>query len=184
METHEVMEPTCENQSTTCKMGELSQLSGVRKQALRRYDRIGLLHPGVRLESGHHFYTRNDLIQLERLAVMQMLGLSRAEIKECLSSQGRDLRDELQLQRDILFEKRRRLNRAIYFMEYAEMVNRDPQSGDWHYLGKVVEAIRMLRDPECFKRFYIRGTTQQAEIKPDFGRDRLHLRHQLRRKLP
>ncbi|MGA8288704.1 MAG: hypothetical protein WB950_08360, partial [Acidobacteriaceae bacterium] len=61
----------------------------------------------------------------------------------------------------ILLEKRRLLTRAIYFMEHAEMVNRDPQSCDWHYLGKVVEAIKTLKDPECFKRFYIYGTIHE-----------------------
>jgi DNA-binding transcriptional MerR regulator len=146
---------------TVCKVSELSQVSGVKKQALRRYERIGLLHPEIAQGSGHHMYNRRDLIQLERLAVMQMIGLSRSEIKLCLGSLDRELREELRLQRGILLEKRRRLNRAIYFMEYAEEVNRNPQSGDWHYLGKVIEAIASLRDPECFKRFYMNGTMQQ-----------------------
>ncbi|MHB1865603.1 MAG: MerR family transcriptional regulator [Acidobacteriaceae bacterium] len=143
----------------------MSQLSGLRKHALRRYDRIGLLSPEVRLESGRHLYTRHDLIQLERLAVMQMLGLSRSEIKDCLHSEERDLRNELRLQREILLEKRRRLNRAIYFMEYAEQVNRDPQSEDWHYLGKVVEAIENLRDPVYFKRRYIYGLMHEEAVQ-------------------
>ncbi len=151
---------------TGCRVGEMSQLSGLRKAALRRYDRIGLLSPEVTLESGRHLYTRHDLIQLERLAVMQMLGLSRSEIKDCLHREERELRDELRLQREILLEKRRRLSRAIYFMEYAEQVNRDPQSGDWHYLGNVVEAIQSLRDPESFKRYYIQGCLKE-EVKPE-----------------
>ncbi|HTU52121.1 MAG TPA: MerR family transcriptional regulator [Acidobacteriaceae bacterium] len=153
-------EQQTDNSSTFCKVSELSQLSGVKKRALRRYERIGLLHPEIARGSGHHVYSREDLIRLERLAVMQMIGLSRSEIKVCLGSLDRELREELRLQRGILLEKRRRLNRAIYFMEYAEEVNRNPQSGDWHYLGKVIEAITSLRDPECFKRFYIYGTLQ------------------------
>ena len=146
---------------TLCKVCEMSQLSGLRTRALRRYERMGLLRPQVTLESGRHFYTRHDLIQLERLSVMQMLGLSRSEIKDCLHGEERELRDELRLQRDILLEKRSRLNRAVYFLEYAEQVNRDPHSGDWHYLGSVVEAIQYLRDPEGFKRFYIQGIMQE-----------------------
>ena len=160
METRQAPIQPCDDVPVLCKSNELSRVSGVGKRVLRRYDRIGLLHPIVHTESGHHLYTRHDLVQLERLAVMQMLGLSRSEIKQCLINDDRDLRDELQLQREILLEKRRRLNRAIYFMEYAEQVNRDPESGDWHYLGKVVEAIKTLRDPECFKRFYIQGSIQ------------------------
>lgn len=161
METRQAFMQTCADIPVRCKPSELSRVSGVGKRVLRRYNRIGLLHPDVSSESGHHLYTRHDLIQLERLAVMQMLGLSRSEIKTCLSGEERELRDELRLQREILLEKRRRLNRAIYFMEYAEQVNRDPQSDDWHYLGKVIEAIKSLRDPECFKRFYMHGDMQE-----------------------
>lgn len=158
METRQASMQTCDDVPVLCKPNELSRVSGIGKRALRRYDRIGLLHPEVQMESGRHLYTRHDLIQLERLAVMQMLGLSRSEIKKCLHREERELRDELRLQREILLEKRKRLNRAIYFMEYAEQVNRDPLSDDWHHLGKVVEAIKLLRDPECFKRFYIQGS--------------------------
>lgn len=161
MENPQTSEQTEEDLSITCKAGEMSQLSGLRKRALRRYDRIGLLHPEVTLESGDHSYARHDLIQLERLAMMQMLGLSRSQIKHCLSSDDRELRNELRLQREILLEKRRRLNRVIYFLEYAEEVNRDPQSGDWHHLGRVVEAVQSLRDPECFKKFYLQGSLKE-----------------------
>ena len=161
MTDSQTQQPVTEDLLTACKPGELSRVSGIGKRVLRRYDRIGLLKPYVRSESGHHLYTRHDLIQLERLTIMQMLGLSRSEIKECLSIEERELRNELQLQREILLEKRRRLNRVIYFMEYAEEVNRDPQSGDWHHLGNVIEAITMLRDPGCFKRFYIQGMMRE-----------------------
>jgi len=151
------VQTTNEVQLTMCKQSELSRVSGVKKQALRRFDRIGLLHPEMTLESGRHLYTRDDLIRLERLAIMQMLGLARSEIKHCLNSEDRELRSELRLQREILLEKRRRLNRVIYFLEYAEEVNRAPKSEDWHYLGRVIEAIQSLKDPESFKKFYIQG---------------------------
>jgi hypothetical protein len=37
------------NSLTLYKVSELSQLSGLKKQALRRYDRLGLLHPFISL---------------------------------------------------------------------------------------------------------------------------------------
>jgi DNA-binding transcriptional MerR regulator len=157
-----------QSMDAVCKVGELALVSGIKKQVLRRYDRIGLLHPEVTLDSGRHLYTRRDLIQLERLAIMQTLGLSRPEIKECLSGDERELPEELCLQREILLEKRQRLNRAIYFMEYAEQVNRDPGSDDWHYLGKVIEAIHALRGGRYFRDFYICGT------KPEEMEDRTY----------
>lgn len=166
MTSHHTLEEIEAEQPVTCKVSELSQLSGIKKQVLRRYDRIGLLHPEMKLESGWHLYTRRDLIQLEQLGVMRMLGLSRAEIKECLSSDDRDLREELRLQRKMLMEKRRRIDHVIYFLEHAEEVNRDPHCGDWHYLGKVVEALQRLMDPEYFKRSYLQGHMRE-ESAPD-----------------
>ena len=47
---------------TLCKVGELSQLSGVKKQALRRYERIGLLHSQIARGSCYYVYTRQDSI--------------------------------------------------------------------------------------------------------------------------
>lgn len=99
---------------------------------------------------------------LERLAVMQTMGLSHNEIKGCMDCIERGLSEELQLQREIFLEIRRRLNRTIYFLEYAELVNRDPQSQDWHYLGKVVESIQSSRDTESFKRSYLQGRRTEA----------------------
>lgn len=140
--------------ATTCRAGALSQLCGVNKQTLRRYHRLGLLQPLATCQYGQRLFTRNDLIRLERLSLMQMLGLSRGEIRACLL-QETDLATELHLQRDILEEKRRRLNRLIYWLEYAEQVNRDPESCDWSYLGSVVEAIRQVGDPRYFKQRYV-----------------------------
>jgi DNA-binding transcriptional MerR regulator len=159
MSENQFVEQT-DNPSTLCKVSQLSRISGLDKEALRRYNKSGLLRPEVTLDSGHHLYTRHDLIQLERLALMKMIGLSHSQIKECLSQHDRELREELRLQKEILLEKRRRLNRAIYFMEYAEEVNRNPQSGDWHYLARVIEAVTSLRDPESFRRFYMHGKIQ------------------------
>jgi DNA-binding transcriptional MerR regulator len=161
MEIQQAPLPACENPQASCKPSELSQLSGISTRVLRRYHRIGLLDPRTNSDLGDRSYSRHDLIRLERLAIMQMLGLSRSEIRACLNREERDLREELLLQREILLEKRRRLNRVIYFMEYAEQVNRDPQSDDWHYLGKVIEAIQLLRDPGSFKRFYIGGAMHE-----------------------
>ena len=144
--------------STACRAGALSQLCGVNKQTLRRYHRLGLLQPQATCQYGQQLFTRDDLIRLERLSLMQLLGLPRDEIRVCLLQEA-DLATELHLQRDILEEKRRRLNRLIYWLEYAEQVNRDPESCDWSYLGSVVEAIRQVSDPRYFKQRYVQRET-------------------------
>ena len=121
-------------QRLTCKTSQLSLVTGIKKHTLRHYDRIGLLTHHANEAARQRLYDRDDLISIERLRFMQMLGLSRSQIKQSLTTQplSLDLLPELQLQRRILLEKRRRLNRLIYFLEYAEQINSDPQSQDWH----------------------------------------------------
>lgn len=153
--------------TTSCRASTLSQLCGVNKQVLRRYQRIRLLQPMTVCQYGQRLYTRDDLIRFERISIMQMLGLSRAEIRECLH-QETDLSSELHFQREILVEKRRRMNRLIYWMEYAEQVNRDPDSGDWCYLASVIEAIRHVSDPLYFKQRYVqRGSESKMPTLDD-----------------
>ena len=154
-------------QRLMCKTSQLSQVTGIKKQTLRRYDRIGLLSDQTDTAAIQRLYDRDDLISIERLIFMQMLGLSRSQIKQCLKNQSLsfDLLPELQLQRRILLEKRRRLDRLIYFVEYAEQINRDPESQDWHYLGNITQAIHWLGDPEGFKRYYLQREVADEEMR-------------------
>ncbi len=137
-----------------CRASAISQVCEIDKQLLRRYRRLELLQPRAICPDGQRAYSRNDLIRLERLSFLQMIGLSRAEIHDCLL-QEIDLAAELRLQRDIVIEKRRRLNHLIHWIEYAEQVNRDPDSGDWCYLGSVVGSIRNSNDFRDFKQLYV-----------------------------
>jgi DNA-binding transcriptional MerR regulator len=154
MTDQSVLEGEVKDPSITCKTCELAKVTGVKKQTLRRYARIGLLNQETNDRAVQRIYARDDLIRLERLIFMQMLGLSRSQIKQLLNQRS-SLPSDLRLQRQILMEKRKRLNRLIYFIEYAEQINRDPDSEDWHCLGSLVEAINMLRAPEEFKGYYL-----------------------------
>ncbi len=167
MANPQTLEAMGKEQPVMCKTSELSQVTGIKKQTLRRYDRIGLLTHPADTAAIQRLYARDDLISIERLIFMQMLGLSRSQIKQSLKNQSLSfgLLPELQLQRQILLEKRRRLNRLIYFMEYAEQINRDPDSDDWHYLGNITQAIHWLGDPEGFKRYYLQREVANQEIR-------------------
>lgn len=145
-----------------CKTSELSQVTGVKKHILRRYARIGLLNrerADTNLETSNtdqHFFTHDDLIRLERVAFMQMIGLSRSEIKDVLRSQRRTMSGDLRLQYELLNEKRKRIDRLIYFLQFAEEVNRRDGS-DWHHLGKVVESIKYAEDRRSLKKRYMQN---------------------------
>jgi DNA-binding transcriptional MerR regulator len=66
------------------KIGELAKKTGLTVRALHHYDEIGLLSPSYRTTSGHRLYQKEDLQKLQEIMLLQLMGLSLAEIKICL----------------------------------------------------------------------------------------------------
>jgi len=67
-------------QAPSLKIGEVSKRSGVGIEALRFYERQGLLGRPVRTESGYRLYDESILDHLEFVKRAQALGFSLAEI--------------------------------------------------------------------------------------------------------
>ncbi|MGC2297710.1 MAG: MerR family transcriptional regulator [Acidobacteriaceae bacterium] len=132
----------------TCDGRELSAIAGIDENALRRYGRLGLL------QRHHSRYCHEDLVRIERIVMMKLLGFAPSEIKGGLNVIRR-LTDELEIQKRIWFEKKRRLSHLLYFLEQAEQVNIANDTHDWHFLGRVVAAMRSFDDPEFFRLSYL-----------------------------
>lgn len=69
-----------EHESGTLKIGEVSKLSGVGVEALRFYERSGLLGRPGRTSSGYRLYGREVLERLDFIRRAQVLGFSLEEI--------------------------------------------------------------------------------------------------------
>jgi DNA-binding transcriptional MerR regulator len=67
------------------KIGEISGLSGIGIEALRFYEKSGLLRPASRTGSGYRLYSRNALDRLAFIKHAQMLGFSLDEVKQIIS---------------------------------------------------------------------------------------------------
>jgi DNA-binding transcriptional MerR regulator len=67
------------------KIGEASKLSGVGVEALRFYERSGLLGRPARTESGYRLYTEDILDRLAFIKRAQVLGFSLDEIKQIIA---------------------------------------------------------------------------------------------------
>ena len=69
-----------DGQARLLKIGEVAKLAGVGIEALRFYERQGLLTPRTRTESGYRLYGEDALEQLDFVRRSQALGFSLAEI--------------------------------------------------------------------------------------------------------
>ncbi|HXG86060.1 MAG TPA: MerR family transcriptional regulator [Pyrinomonadaceae bacterium] len=68
----------------TLKIGEVSQASGIGIEALRFYERSGLLGKPARSQSGYRLYNEGVLERLAFIRKAQTLGFSLDEIKQII----------------------------------------------------------------------------------------------------
>lgn len=71
-------------QNETMTIGSLSKQSGIGIEAIRYYERIGLLSPLARKESGYRIFNNDGLKTLGFIKQAQELGFSLSEIRELL----------------------------------------------------------------------------------------------------
>jgi DNA-binding transcriptional MerR regulator len=66
------------------KIGELAERCGVSRDALRFYERVGLLRPPRRTPSGHRLYDQDAVQRMELIRRSQQIGLTLEDIRELL----------------------------------------------------------------------------------------------------
>lgn len=64
------------------KVGEVAKRTGVTIRTLHFYEEKGLLKPSLRTDAGYRLYSLDDLMQLQKIKSLQLLGLSLDEIVE------------------------------------------------------------------------------------------------------
>src|SRR3982750_2248646 len=119
---------------------EFARKTGVTVRTLHHYDRLGLLKPR-RSPSGYRMYGEQELARLEQIVMLKFLGLPLKEIKDALEHKPMDIQATLRLQREILGEKRRRIEMAIKAIEKAESLVEQRGETDWESLKKIIEVI-------------------------------------------
>jgi DNA-binding transcriptional MerR regulator len=116
------------------KIGEVSKRSGVRVEALRFYERQGLLGRPVRTESGYRLYDESVLAQLEFVKRAQALGFSLAEIAR-LTAESRAGQSPCAEVREIVRVRLRELDERLaelerYRKELAAALDEWERTGD------------------------------------------------------
>ena len=66
-------------------IGQAAEAVHTTRETLRHYDRIGLVKPGKKDEqTRYRYYTRQDIVRLNTVRALQLMGLPLQEIKKVL----------------------------------------------------------------------------------------------------
>jgi len=133
---------------------EFAELAGVTVRTLHHYDQLGLLKPR-RSTSGYRLYRERDLERLEQIVALKFLGIPLKQIRVLLDRNSLDLAAALRVQRRILEEKRKLLERAIGAIRRAE---ERPGAAQ---LKKIIEVLAMQNDPNWVLQYH----TPEAQAK-------------------
>ncbi|MGB9236519.1 MAG: MerR family transcriptional regulator [Terriglobales bacterium] len=152
------------------RVQEFAELAGTTVRALHHYDRLDLLKPR-RTDAGYRLYQSHDLERLEQIAALKFLGIPLKQIKELLDRSTLDWPEALRLQRKLLEDKRRLLERAIRAIRAirdAEESIRPGQRPDAALLKKIIEAIEMENNTDWTRKYY----SDEAQEKIEQGKQR------------
>ncbi|MYL51649.1 MerR family transcriptional regulator [Halobacillus litoralis] len=95
------------------KVKEMAEMTGVSVRTLHHYDHIDLLSPSFVSEKGYRLYSEKELSRLQQILFFKEMEFSLKKIKEILDDSDFDEADALQRHREILREKKKRLERLI-----------------------------------------------------------------------
>ena len=110
------------------KVSEVCKIVGVTRRTLQEYDKIGLLKPTSKTESGYWLYDDTAIQALFAIQVFVECGYKRKAIKSLFASNTLDVIDELDHLIETLEEKRKRIDGMINTIRILEIVMKLPES--------------------------------------------------------
>jgi len=102
------------------KIGEFAKRSGVTVKTLLHYDKIGLLEPSEKTDSGYRIYCEDDFLKLQQITTLKFIGLSLNEICHILHESGENLESMISIQKKALEEKKKHIDAVIDVFNKAQ----------------------------------------------------------------
>ncbi len=99
------------------KVKEVAELAGVSVRTLHHYDHIGILKPAHTEMNGYRLYNDENLAQLQQILFFKELDFTLQDIKEILDDPNFDKKKALHTHKQLLLEKKNRLERMIHSIE-------------------------------------------------------------------
>lgn len=99
------------------KVNEVAKMSGTSVRTLHYYDQINLLKPTTVTPAGYRLYSDDDLERLQQILFFKEIGFSLQDIKRILDSPGFDRKKALLAHKELLLQKKARLETVIQTVE-------------------------------------------------------------------
>lgn len=153
----------------TLTIGEFAAKGAVTIRTVRYYDQVGLLAPAGVSEGGQRLYNEAQLVKLQQILALKLLGFSLAEIRQCMAAGPQDFLRSLAAQKAMLAEKRSQLDaviRAIEAVEHSAGIQGDGAGWTWESLTKLLEVMHVEQKNEWVNKYF---TPEQQAAMADLS---------------
>lgn len=141
------------DREATYQAHEFAAKAGVTVRTLHHYDRLGLLKP-ARSASRYRVYRESDFVRLGQIVTLKFIGFPLKQIRDLLGRGALDLPSALRLQREIMQEKRRHLDKVVRALSFAEKVASSGGAEVAGALRKIIEVIEMTNNMDWVMQYY------------------------------
>ena len=158
------------------KVGELADSTGLSVRALHHYEKIGLLVPSERTETGHRLYSEEEVLRLQQIASLRALGLSLSEIRGFLDEEDHSSTKVIGLHIARLKERIEAERKLCERLEgiVAILVAREASAGGVSAQRFIETVMKVTKMSENIEKHY---TTEQLEQldrrKRELGQERI-----------
>ena len=117
-------------------ISEIEKITGISKQAIRFYEKEGLISPKRNQDNQYREYDENDVKTLKMIYVFRKVGLSLDEISKVLKDEI-SINDAMNKRRAEIIKERKEQEQLIEFCDSLKL-----QSKEWIDVDKYVDIIQ------------------------------------------
>ena len=143
--------------------GQFAARAGVTARTLRFYDNVGLLRPSSVTEAGHRRYMDRDLVKLQQILALKFLGFSLEQIREMVQLNPLRIAESLDLQRQMMVEKRRQIDAVLRAIEALRETVEQRKELDPESLIQAIKATQMEEYKDWYRKYYTEEQLRQLE---------------------
>lgn len=104
-------------------IGEVSKIFNISREALRFYDKIGILSPKINKDNRYRYYEFKHLEQLSLILGIKLLGISLSDIKKTIHSENlEEYMDLVATQEEVLQIKKNELLKLEHHLNKTKQV--------------------------------------------------------------
>ncbi|MCC5425285.1 MerR family transcriptional regulator [Clostridium botulinum] len=141
------------------KIKEVADMAGISVRMLHHYDKIGLLDPESVSAAGYRLYSDENLDRLQQILFFKELNFPLQEIKIILDSPNFNKKEALETHRQLLLEKKLRLEKIIQSVD--KTIN--SMEGEFKMDKKEILNVFSMTEIEEHQRKY------SEEVKEKYG---------------